>query len=96
MQVKPCKVIFHRNGVSGEPFYAVSFTHEHEKLIATVTGEKGGCHVINPGNHNLCYRGDNFEKVLREEIVLYYSKEFKVNLKQAMEELNDGLTEKVY
>jgi len=96
MQIKSCKIIYHRNGVQGEPFYAVSFTHEHDILIATVTGEKGGCHVINPGNLGMCYRGDTFEKALRGEIILWYSHEFKVNLKRAMEELNDGLTEKVY
>ena len=96
MKISNVKVVYHRNGVMGEPFYAVSFKHEHEDLIATVTGEKGGCHVINPNDISMCYRGDTFEKSLRGEIVLWYSQNFKINLKQAMEELNDGLTGKVY
>ena len=96
MDIKNARVTFHRNGVSGEPFHAVSFSHEHENLIATVTDEKGGCHVINPENLGMCYRGDNFERDLRDAIIKWYSGTYGVTLVRARDELNDGLTVKVF
>ena len=88
----------HRNGVMGEPFYTVQFKDRETKeyLIAIVTGVKGGCHVINPEDPAVNYRGDNYEKDVRNAIVAWYCVQYNLTADRAIVELNDGLPEKVY
>ena len=86
----------HRNGINGEPFFAVFFKYEHEYLIATVTGQRGGVHVINPTNPAKMYRGDNFESDIRYAIAYWYSLSHDMSIERAKYELNDGLGVEVY
>ena len=91
-------VVHHRNGVMGEPFYTVQFKDKETKefLIAIVTDRRGGCHVINPADTAQCYRGDNYEKSIRNAIVAWYCIQYNILAERVIEELNDGLIEKVY
>jgi hypothetical protein len=74
------QIAFHRNGVSGVPFYAIQF-HDSEtgNALATVFPEAGVVAVISidrlPGagvtfGEN-SWRGDHFEPWLREQIARY-------------------------
>lgn len=73
-------VRYHRNGVCGEGFFAITFTYDDEDdptyigdLIGIVPDEgednkriTGRCYIVKPGAPELGYRGDNFEPSLRE------------------------------
>ena len=106
MNLKIKSVQFQRNGISGEPFYAVWFSFKEEEkeynLIATVTDTKGGSHVVDPNNPGSKWKGDNFEPELRQAIIRDYISNVsdkhgtKMTITQAKEELNDGLKERVY
>lgn len=96
MRVTTGTIQQHRNGVCGESFFSVQFISGKEVLIATVTGNKGGCHVINPKETTLCYRGDEFEGALRAAIIEWYAKTYNLGFLQARDELNDGLKEGVF
>ena len=101
MDLKIKSVQFQRNGICGEPFHAVwfSFTDKgrEENLIATLTDHKYGCLIIDPLVPESHWRGDHFERDLREAIVHWYSERFSIStLEYARAELNDRLTEKVY
>ena len=91
-------IVHHRNGIAGEPFYTVNFKDRETRqfLIAVVTGTKGGCHVINPEDTAECFRGDNYEKQIRDAIVENYSHQYKITVQEAKDELNDGLPEGAY
>ena len=81
------EVARHRNGVAGEPFWAVLFnwTSEEgstERLLAILHDQPGYCSVIGLDRiasggvqfgHN-SWRGDHFETRLRQEIGKYESK----------------------
>lgn len=96
MKTKIDTIEFQRNGVMGEPFYAVWFTYEKQKLIAVVTQEAGGCHVIDPLKPENHFRGDHFEKDIRYAIQYWCSLKYGITLDQARIELNDGLQKAVY
>ena len=72
-------VAFHRNGVAGEGFYAVSFstremipgTRQRWALIAAVFEARGRVAVLSPGCVLECWRGDNFEPELRSAIAAW-------------------------
>ena len=96
MKILTTGIKSHTNGVRGEPFYAVYLEHEHEHLIATVTGQRGGVHVINPTYPAKMYRGDNFESDIRYAIAYWYSMSHNMSIQQAKAELNDGLGVEVY
>lgn len=96
VELKIGEIYFHRNGVGGEPFHVVTFRHDNRDLIATLTDTKGGCHVIDPKDPEFMWRGDNFEKSLRHWTIDWYAGKWNKTLIQARDELNDGLTEKVY
>ena len=74
LQIKPIRLKYHRNGVSGIGFYALSFDwrdpsskeHGHE-FIATFEVDDNdqtlkieSCRVIKPNDILNCWRGDNF------------------------------------
>jgi len=78
------RIEFHRNGVGGAPFYVVTFTgkgwegegsaelvatvFEQEGAVAVLSYNEGPAHEINPAQR---WRGDNFERELREAIEVY-------------------------
>lgn len=80
------EIDFHRNGVSGESFYAVLFKYKankgEETFLASVFEESGYCSVISLdriekygirfGNNS--WRGDHFETDLRKAIEEYRKK----------------------
>lgn len=73
MRIKVEKVAFHRNGVSGEPFHAVTFQHDREAYVAVVFAEPKHVAVLNrlavgDGEVGDQFRGDYFEALLRREI----------------------------
>ena len=96
MKILTTGIKSHTNGVRGEPFYAVYLEHEHERLVATVTSQSGGVHIINPTNTAKMYRGDIFESDIRYAIVYWYSLNHNMSIERAKAELNDGLGVEVY
>jgi len=77
--VKVLEIGHQRNGVSGQPFYTVSFKstydNQTELLIATIEEGQGRatCRVINPLDITAKYRGDEFYSYLQESIEKYNS-----------------------
>lgn len=71
-------IAYHRNSVTGEPFYAIAFTDQKQDLIATVFlfGDEpcpGRVAVLNAdcfgiGTNAPRYRGDHYEPQLRQWI----------------------------
>lgn len=69
-------IAHHRNGIAGEGFYVLLFTSEGESLVGIVFEAPGHCAVFNPGRlyegtiafGENSYRGDVFERWLREQI----------------------------
>jgi hypothetical protein len=71
---------YHRNGIGGEGFTAITFTQIDEgateydgNLIAIVPEDDGTlhdvrCFVVNSTKPNLCYRGDNYNATMLEII----------------------------
>jgi hypothetical protein len=66
---------FHRNGVMGAGFAALSFRcrirgcgRSFREMIATVFDEPGCIAVVEPANIRNCWRGDDFEPLLREAV----------------------------
>ena len=82
------KVAFHRNGIAGEGFYVVSFKVDNINLIGIVFDGKGQVAVLEQeplgkgviggaseiASNNNAWRGDTFEKELREAVEKYSSK----------------------
>lgn len=75
-RIKVLEVDHHRNGISGEPFWAVLFMSAGEQMLATVFDTPGFVSVLSvPG---VCagtvafgvnsFRGDYFEPALRNAI----------------------------
>lgn len=97
MHIKIKTIEFQRNGVRGEPFYAVWFTDdEKQELIAIITDVKGGCHVIDPLVPENHFRGDNYEWDIRYGVVQWYSLKYEISIERSREELNDGLHKRVW
>jgi hypothetical protein len=83
-----CKIIeasYHRNGISGAPFYAILFEEKTEgTMIASLfDGEVGYCAVykvseLSAGNITFAcgnsWRGDQFESALRPLLKAYLKK----------------------
>jgi hypothetical protein len=72
-------VEFQRNGIGGQPFYQVFFRYsekgmEERKLIGVLTGNKTYCFVIDPSDIQNHWRGDNFERELRDAVINHYAK----------------------
>jgi len=80
-EIRPVSVSRHRNGVNGMGFYLVVFDYYEPgcpsakfrpRLMATVfdqsTPTDKTTAVINPNDPSLTYRGDRFDKVLRNVI----------------------------
>jgi len=76
-------IVYHRNGVFGQPFYAVLFESEGRRMLATVLNKEAdtnigaiNCFVVDvdkaaEGNVRFgenSYRGDNFADELRAAI----------------------------
>ncbi len=80
---------YHRNGVSGEGFFAVTFLNEEDgetkKMVGTVFDNDGFCAVYDRallatgdiafGSNS--WRGDRFESQLREAIEQYRVNNYK-------------------
>jgi hypothetical protein len=70
MLIKIIEKSYHRNGVSGEPFYLIDFTLWEEEdeegidLLAVMTEKQ--CYIIDPENINNKFRGDRIGDELRE------------------------------
>ena len=73
------EIAFHRNGVSGAPFYVVNFLSGKKKMVGVVFAEKGHIAVFNRsmlgkgviafGKNS--YYGDLFEPQLRKWVDKY-------------------------
>lgn len=61
-------VRYHRNGVAGEGFHAVTFMSGITRYVATVFADQGRCAVIDLNTPLSPMRGDYFEKAIREAI----------------------------
>lgn len=77
MKIKILSIEYHRNGVMGNPFYVVLFKHEGTTKVATVFEEQGSVAVLDVGllaegviEYPNRWRGDDFERELREAIEL--------------------------
>jgi hypothetical protein len=71
-------VEYHRNGVSGEGFHAVEFEATTGiNMIAVVFEEGGYCAVLQSDTIHLKWRGDCFEKELRDAIEKFEENRFK-------------------
>lgn len=92
--MKVIEVARHRNGISGEPFYAILFTappesgEEEEKFIATLFDEPGQCAVIGLDRiegmgvtmaRGNSWRGDHYETELRK-----YCKQYEKRVNEAI------------
>src|SRR5574343_542913 len=88
MRVKD--VAWHRNGISGEPFAVVLFTHEGNRIpedlmVGIVFQSEGHVAVFNVARlaqgdikfASNSYRGDRFERELREAVHRAYVKSIK-------------------
>jgi hypothetical protein len=79
MNIKIDGIAYQRNGISGEPFYQVFFRYsekgmEERKLIAVLTDRKKHCFVIDPSDIQNHWRGDHFERDLRDAIINDFAK----------------------
>lgn len=80
MKIRINELVYHRNGVGGEPFYAVNFTDYSEKagdMVAAVFDTPGHVAVFCIGRlpsiqfgYN-SWRGDKYEGLLREAIAAH-------------------------
>lgn len=77
------KASYHRNGISGEGFYAILFESQYGTMIASLFDEPRYCAVFNvqmlaDGNVEFAngnsWRGDNFEDELRPMLKTYLDK----------------------
>lgn len=77
---KVLEIAYHRNGVSGEGFHIVRFSSEDDVFIGVVFPKEHHVAVFNEGllgqgvikfGQN-SYRGDHFERWLRNEIAACY------------------------
>lgn len=78
MRIQIQQIASHRNGVCGEPFYAVLFMEAEVLMVATVFAKKGHVSVLGVGGLSHpdvgvtfgenSYRGDRYEATLRREI----------------------------
>jgi len=93
MNIKIKEYSYHRNGVSGNGFYAIIFLHapdesiKEETFLATLFDEPGSCAVISLDRIEKCgiafakgnsWRGDNFENELREIIETEENKKYSL------------------
>jgi len=69
-QIKDLTGRYHRNGVSGEGFWVLSFRHFGRRLQAVVFEAKGHC-AVTSGSISECWRGDDFEPALRAKIASF-------------------------
>jgi len=81
----------HRNGISGNHFYSVFFDHimdgKTHELIAVVIPGQGNCFIVSKNDPEICWRGDHFEKELKEAVAQWVSKKFNVPLEKSRKEL---------
>ena len=76
IRIKVRSVAYHRNGVSGEGFHVVLFHYKKRDMVATVFDSLGQVAVLDLGMAAggeiragiNSWRGDEFEKSLREAI----------------------------
>lgn len=80
MQLSNIRIEYHRNGISGEPFYACLFdcieSGEERRMMAVVFSEDSHCAVLDvdllaQGNivfGENSWRGDRYESLLRKAI----------------------------
>lgn len=81
MRVQITAAMFHRNGISGEPFYQIFFRftdtgNSNRPMIATLFRTPLYCAVLDhagiaEGETGQAWRGDNFEKPLRDALDKY-------------------------
>jgi hypothetical protein len=81
----------HRNGSTfGVPFYAVYFDYimegKRHELIGIVAKGHGNCFVVNKNDPQISWRGDHFEKDLREVIAQWLSQHWGTPIEQARKE----------
>lgn len=62
------RIKYHRNGVSGEGFYVVEFEEDDRQMLGIVFKENGYVAVLDIGDLSQGWRGDEYEKGLREAI----------------------------
>lgn len=79
LRIKPKRLKYHRNGVSGIGFYALSFDwhdvstkdHGHDFIATFEVDEEDqnlkleSCRVLNPKDIMNCWRGDNFADAIQ-------------------------------
>lgn len=80
MNITVQEIAYHRNGIAGEGFHVVRFTHARQRMLAIVFATPGQCAVLDAtlladncismasGN---AWRGDMFEPALRQAITRY-------------------------
>jgi hypothetical protein len=64
------KVRYHRNGVSGDPFFSVLFDWDGLPMVATVFDQESCLAVLSLHDPSSTWRGDLFEEELREAIAV--------------------------
>ena len=68
---KPLEILHikcHRNGICGAPFHAVRFSWDGKYFLASVFETEEHVAVMEIKNSESCWRGDNFEPILRQAI----------------------------
>ena len=92
-------IAHHRNGIAGEPFYVVTFTHEKRRMVATVFDADGAVAVLDidqtaAGNIAFAggnsWRGDQYGPALRSLIAAKECADFGHDWKPPYP--NDGRT----
>jgi len=77
--MKVREVAHHRNGISGEPFYVVTFENDGDEMVGIVFEEQSHVAVFDRkllgkgaiGFVKNSWRGDHFEKDLRKVVTDY-------------------------
>lgn len=88
MMINPISFAYHRNGVGGRQFVVVRFKYQddpsvREKILWGIlpehaTGEEDQveCYIIDPTDHESCWRGDYFASELRALITKWHESRY--------------------
>ena len=74
----------------GEQFYTVHFTESGKVRVGVLTNRRGGCYVIDPAKPEESFRGDVYERELRDAVIKDYAQKYNLTLPEVTAELNDG------
>jgi len=67
-RIKIHAIHYHRNGITGESFHTVRFTSPAGELVAVVFEARMHTAIIDPMFPSERFRGDDFDKHMREAI----------------------------